>query len=106
MIGDFDELTPGNALRPDNKRKTMAVYVSFAELGPSLLCRSEFWMTVAVARTSMIRQVEGGWSRMLRDLVRSAFIGQDTFESGVLVYLGDPILFLLASPMSSLTRQH
>ena len=27
MIWYFDELTPGNALRPDNRRKTMAVYI-------------------------------------------------------------------------------
>jgi len=93
MIWYFDELTPGNVIRPDNKRKTMSVYVSFAELGPELLCKCEFWFTIAVARTVMIRQVEGGWSRMLRDLVRAAFIGPETFESGVLIYLGLPRLF-------------
>ena len=96
MIWYFDEITPGNALRPDNRRKTMAVYISFAELGPSLLCKSEFWMTIAVARTNMIRQIEGGWSRMLRDLLRATFIGQETFTSGILVYLGEPILFFVA----------
>ena len=93
MILYFDELTPGQVLRPDNKRKTMSVYTSFVELGPHLLSRTQFWSTIAVARTSMIRKVVGGWSRMLRDLLRAAFAGQETFESGVLVYAGGPQLF-------------
>ena len=106
MIWYFDELTPGNVLRQDNKRKAMAVYISFAELGTSLLCRSEFWMTIAVARCSMIREVPGGWSRMLRDLVRAAFIGEETFHSGILVHLDEPLLFSLAFRTSSPTRLH
>ena len=92
LIIYFDELTLGNALRPDNRRKTMAVYMSFAELGPEKLCRCEFWLTIAVARTSMIRQVKGGWSRMLRDILRAAFLGAENFASGVLVYAGGPHL--------------
>ena len=93
LICYFDELTPGVLLRPDNRRKTMSVYISFAELGPQLLCRCEFWMTVAVARTTVIRYIVGGRSRMLRDLLRAAFLGEETFESGVLVHLGGPRLF-------------
>ena len=28
------------------------------------------WWTMAVARTPMVKKVQGGWSRMLRDLLR------------------------------------
>ena len=93
LVCYFDELTPGQALRPDNKRKTMAVYASFAELGPQLLCRSEFWFTIAVARTDIIRQVEGGWSRMLRDLLRTSLLGEASLPSGVVLHIGEPTLF-------------
>jgi hypothetical protein len=94
MILYFDEVTPGNVLRPDNKRKIMAVYMSFKELGVQRLCKTEFWFTIAVARTSVIHTVVGQWSRMLRVLLRAAFLGPQSFErAGVVLYVDGPQLF-------------
>ena len=47
----------------------MVVNMSFRELGPFLHSDSCWW-TLAVVRSSMIARVTGGWSRMLRDLLR------------------------------------
>ena len=90
LILYFDELTPGAVLRLDNKRKCMAVYMSFAQLGHRRLCKTEFWMTIAVVRTSMIRKIQGGWSNMLRLLLRSAFLQSDSFATGVVLQLDAP----------------
>ena len=93
MILYFDELTPGNVLRPDNHRKMMAVYMSFRELGIDRLCKTEYWFTLAVVRVDMIRKVDGQWSHMFRVLLRTLFLGDNSFESaGVLLYAGGPHL--------------
>lgn len=93
LVMYFDELTPGNVLRPDNKRKTMAVYLSVRELGPQVLCHCEAWATIALVRTSVIRTIVGGWSRMLKDLVRSMFLGASGFgTAGVVLQLDRPRL--------------
>lgn len=93
LVVYFDELTPGNALRPDNKRKTMAIYISVRELGLHVLSHTEAWFTIGLVRTSVIKQVLGGWSRMFRDLLRAMFVGpQGLSAGGVLLPLGQPFL--------------
>ena len=67
LVVVWDEFTPGNMLKPLNERKTMAVYFSFLELEGG---GDKAWWTMAVARAPMIKKVQGGWSRMLRDLLR------------------------------------
>jgi len=90
----FDELTPGNVLRPDNRRKIMSVYFSFKELGPHVLCKTEAWLTVTVVRTTMISEVVGGWSHMLRVLLRHMLLGPQSWSSGgVVLQLPNPVLF-------------
>ena len=69
LVIAFDEFTPGSLLRPDNWRKAMVTNFTFLELGPATYSDSAWW-TVAVARTRTIAQVVGGWSRMLRDLLK------------------------------------
>jgi hypothetical protein len=41
-----DEVTPGNPLATNNKRKFHAVYWSFLELGMNALCREEAWFCI------------------------------------------------------------
>ena len=47
----------------------MVCNMTFQELGPALVANNCWW-TVAVAKTSILNQVVGGWSRMLRDLLK------------------------------------
>ena len=65
----WDEFTAGNPLKPHNARKTMVCNITFKELGPALRSNNCWW-TVAVARTTVLNKVVGGWSRMLRDLLK------------------------------------
>ena len=52
----LDEITPGSLLSPDNKRKSLVIWVSFLEFG-SLLCCEDLWMPVAVLRQRVAQQV-------------------------------------------------
>ena len=67
LVVNWDELTPGNALKPHNSRKCMVTNFSFMELASF---GDHAWFTMAVARANLIQTVAGGWSRMLRDLLR------------------------------------
>lgn len=64
LVIGFDEFTPGNKLAVDNKRKIMNMSFSFLQLGRALHSDGT-WMTPVSVRSSMIAQVQGGWSRML-----------------------------------------
>ena len=87
----LDEITPGNPLRPDNKRKITAFYVSWLELG-DFLRLEEAWLTVGVLRTSVTKDIRGGMSAVVRSLLRALFAGADSLsDSGVM--LDDRIFF-------------
>ena len=54
-----DEITPGNILRPDNKRKMVVIHVSFLELGQDFLQDEEAWLCIGVIRTSIAKKLLG-----------------------------------------------
>ena len=51
LIVYFDETTPGDLLRLDNKRKTMGIYASVLEFGPAILRHEQAWIPLAVMRS-------------------------------------------------------
>ena len=73
LLVTWDEFTPGSLLRPQNQRKGMVVNISFQELGTALH-NDNCWWTVAVVKTKTIGKVLGGWSRMLRDLLKMVLV--------------------------------
>ena len=78
LVVVWDEFTPGNVLKPLNERKTMVANFSFLELegGGDMA-----WWTMAVARAPIIKKVKGGWSRMLRDLLRLTLGGPSGMQT-------------------------
>lgn len=70
----LDEIVPGNILRPDNRRKFWAIYVSFEELGRERLFLEQYWLPLAVLRSSIVGDVAGGLSNCFRLLVRSLLL--------------------------------
>ena len=69
-----DEVTPGNALRPDNARKFWSFYIGFAEMPASTLYREQFWLPIGVLRTTFAGKVTAGISNCVRLLVRSILL--------------------------------
>ena len=74
LLVTWDEFTPGSMHNPDKPKKAMVLNFSFQELGVALHS-DRCWWTMAVVRSSIIGQVEGGWSRMLRDLLKMTLLG-------------------------------
>lgn len=74
LIVYVDEITPGNPLRPDNQRKISAFYASFLEFQDFLRCE-ESWMVLGVLRSSVVKEIAGGMSAAIRQLLRSMLVG-------------------------------
>ncbi len=64
-----DEVTPGDPIRPDNLRKSYLIYASLLEFGKHLQS-SYAWLPVCVLKHSLLDTVQGGFSRILRDIFR------------------------------------
>ena len=69
LLVTWDEFTPGSLLRPQNQRKAMVANMTFQELGTALQ-HDTCWWTVAIAKSTFLAEVVGGWSRMFRDLLK------------------------------------
>lgn len=90
----LDEVTPGNVLRPDNRRKFWSIYLGFKEFAAAALCREQFWLPLAVLRTCVSHDVKGGISLAVRELIRSVLLAPcELSHIGVAVdMLGGPQL--------------
>lgn len=85
----LDEVTPGNVLRPDNRRKFWAVYLGVKEFPPTALYREQFWLPLAILRTSVAHEVRGGISYCFRALLNSVLLAPcQLADIGVAVDLG------------------
>ena len=85
-----DEVVPGNVLRLDNKRKVFCFYVCIREIGDALIKDEHMWFPVAVLRTTIAKEVTGGFSKAMRVLLRRWFLQDKISERGVCLDLGLP----------------
>lgn len=75
-----DEVTPGSALKLNNKRKTNAFYATFVEMPPSLRYHKECWFPLAFMRSSVAKTISGGWTAVGNKLLELMFIGPDSIS--------------------------
>eukprot|EP00959_Pyramimonas_sp_CCMP1952_P234973 4909747-Pyramimonas_sp.AAC.1 len=68
-----DEIVPGNVLDGKNRRKTQAFYWSFAELGFPALSNELCWNTIAAMRSSILDDVVGGVSTVMKECLKLFF---------------------------------
>ena len=90
-----DEIVPGDPFAPDTTRKSWCLYVSVLEFGAALLAREESWLPLAVLRSNIVAKVGGGFSCVLRLLLRSWFCGEPLRLSveGLTLKLDEPTMF-------------
>jgi len=88
LICYHDELTPGNIIKPDNRRKLSVFYVNYLELNQHL--RSEFtWLPIACLRHNIMQQVVGGMSACVRAIASALFLHESGFTAtGQVLHLG------------------
>ena len=87
LLVGFDEFVPGNKLKLQNSRKCMNLVFSFVELGSALSCDLAWFSPVSV-RTSVIHDVDGGWSCMLKEYLKLQLLSPNGLHNGVALDLG------------------
>jgi len=88
-----DEVTPGNVLRADNRRKFVAFYWSLLDFGQALR-REECWLHMGVLRQSLLNTISGGLSSVTRMLLRACLLEDtESLTSGVTLNIPAPYLF-------------
>ena len=94
-----DGVSPADGLAKHDRRKLVAVYWSFAELGHEALCSEEVWMVATVVRDSVVRDLDGGLSHLFALLLKRAFFNPSGFDfrrSGMTLRLGEESVMLFA----------
>jgi len=84
-----DEVTPGNQLKPNNLKKTQAVYWSIFEFGAAALADEEAWFEIAVMRSSVVKTIQGGMSAVFATVLEQFFNpnGHHMLETGITLHL-------------------
>lgn len=67
MIVYFDEAQAGNILSPSSKKKLLFGYLGIVELG--LLQSQDSWLDLCAFSHASINEVQGGWSRLLKEVI-------------------------------------
>jgi hypothetical protein len=60
-----DEVSPGNQLKHDNRRKLQTIYWSIKEFGPAALSAEHFWFVLTTVRSHIVDGVEGGMGALM-----------------------------------------
>ena len=89
-----DEVSPGNQLKVDNRRKVWVLYWSFAELG-SGLSNEVMWNILTVVRSSTVKDVNG-LTVLLRYILPSFYSPAD-FRHGITLSHNDRVFMLFSS---------
>ena len=85
-----DEITPGNVLRPDNKRKMAVIHVSFLELGQDFLQAEEAWLCIGVIRSSIAKKLLGKEGALFRAIFETLYLGPESVTvAGIPVDVGN-----------------
>ena len=75
LLAGWDEYFPGNKLNPQPARKAMCLSFSFEELAPYLHYDAA-WVSPVAVRSTLIKEVDGGWSAMLREFLMLFLLGK------------------------------
>lgn len=83
-----DEITPGNVLAPDTTRKMYCWYCSVKEWGPKVLRHSAAWVPIAIIRSSVAKDLDGGVTMCFAVILRRLFLAERISTDGVCLNVG------------------
>ena len=86
VILDYDEITPGDVLRPDNKRKMHAIYFSFRNFPQEFLRSSEAWLPLGILRSKTVNRFKGEFAGAMKWIL-CAVVNESTLADGVVIEL-------------------
>jgi hypothetical protein len=89
LVFSWDELKPGNMLRPDKGRSATAVYLAFAEMPKHIRSSTHGWLTVLMLPPKVLGLVLGGLSKVIEIFVEHLFGTNFNFlRPGILLPFG------------------
>jgi hypothetical protein len=81
----WDEVRPGNPLRPGVGREVFAFYWIFSDLPQHLMSNTSAWLPLGFLRSSAVNKAKGGLSGIMSLLIRAFFStvpGENNFAEG------------------------
>ena len=84
LVNYTDELVPGNPLGP-GLRKTWCIYGTFVQFSLDDLSNELSWLSLLHVRSSIIDKVKGGISQLLKQLLKTIFLGPCDPRFGLLL---------------------
>ena len=82
IIVYLDEVSPGNQLKSDNRRKLWCVYYSFGQFREHL-SKELAWFVLCTVRAELVQQLKGGVSELIRQCLWSFHAGHGDFSNGI-----------------------
>ena len=79
----LDEVTPGNPLKPLNRRKVWAVYYSYFQLGRAMLQKDFGWFTLLLIKHDEAAALPGGMSQVMVAALKRLVSEEGALANGV-----------------------
>ena len=84
VIFYVDGISPSDTMTMHDRRSLQAMYWTFEELGQENLGREELWIEVASLRDSLVKDVDGGLSHVVKLVMNQFLFGPETsFAKGM-----------------------
>ena len=91
-----DEATPGAVMRQDNRRKMLGFYLTIREYGQKALHHEAAWFPYAIVRSTIVKQIPGKTSALLKCLMRQLLLSANNVRIGFDVIIdGEAFLIFL-----------
>jgi hypothetical protein len=94
-----DEITPGNQLAHDNKRKLQAIYWSFTECGHRALQCEALWFVLTCIRSKSVEAL-GGMSVLYSKLLQTFFEPASDMSMGVMMQFPSGTMAMMFADIS------
>jgi hypothetical protein len=94
IIVYVDEICPGNPFRPDKSRTLQCIYWCFSQWPQWLISRSAAWPCFGILRTELQDWIPGGVSGFMRKILLLMFMGEHSFDTGVVLVVDSKRLLI------------
>ena len=95
-----DEVSPGNQLKANNRRRLQTFYWTVKELGPKALSSEDAWMVLTTVRSATVSELQDGLSQVTKEAILSFFaVGRD-FGHGLSMPLTAAVPMMLCCDFS------
>ena len=87
-----DEITPGNVLRHDNKRRVQGCYWSLRQYGWENMCCEALWFPLFTVRSRIVKRIKGDFGALVSAAMKSFFKDPHDGSKGITI-LGKLMFF-------------